>query len=192
MSSTIFDLGLWKFILESLIKKLYNITLNWRKTMNEFIVDVESDGPCPGIYSMLAFGCVNCATGNTFYGRMHAVTDNFLPGSVPESGLDRNAGKYPGEVMKDFGKWLGSGRKIFISDNPAFDWQFINYYFWKYTGRNPFGHSARRIGDFAAGLANDWQQQSKWKQLRDTKHTHHPVDDALGNWEAWRKLIAKN
>jgi hypothetical protein len=29
---------------------------------------------------------------------------------------------------------------------------------------------------------------SGWKKLRTTKHTHHPVDDAMGNAEALLKM----
>ena len=49
---------------------------------------------------------------------------------------------------------------------------------------NPFGHSARRIGDLFAGFSRDVTKGSAWKRLRKTKHTHHPVDDARGNVEA--------
>jgi hypothetical protein len=66
--------------------------------------------------------------------------------------------------------------------NCAFDWQFINYYFHRYLGRNPFGYSGRRIGDMYCGMMKD--SFAKWKHLRKTKHTHHPVDDAKGNAEA--------
>ena len=29
---------------------------------------------------------------------------------------------------------------------------------------------------------------TRWKHLRDTKHTHHPVDDAKGNAEVIIKM----
>src|SRR5438094_9543400 len=54
-------------------------------------------------------------------------------------------------------QWTDKGEHVsFVSDNVAYDWQFINYYFWKHLGHNPFGHSGRRIGDFAAGLVGDF------------------------------------
>jgi hypothetical protein len=87
--------------------------------------------------------------------------------------------------MQAFGKWLrenSQGRPIFVSDNVAYDWQFINYYFHKFCGENPFGFSGRRIGDIYCGMKGDLFAQ--WKHLRKTKHTHHPVDDAKGNAEA--------
>ena len=59
-------------------------------------------------------------------------------------------------------RWLLSvtnGRCIFVSDNPAYDFQWINYGFHHAIGRNPFGHSGRRISDFYAGLVGRFQQQ---------------------------------
>jgi hypothetical protein len=72
-----------------------------------------------------------------------------------------------------------------VSDNPAFDWSFINYYFHAFTGSNPFGHSARRIGDFYAGLRHNWRD-NRWRKYGKTKHTHHPLDDAMRCAEAFK------
>lgn len=71
----------------------------------------------------------------------------------------------------------------------AFDWQWINDGFWKTIGRNPFGHSARRIGDFYAGLVGDFNNASSWKKFRITPHDHNPVHDAMGNLEAFERLL---
>ncbi len=71
----------------------------------------------------------------------------------------------------------------------TFDWQFINYYFHLFLGRNPFGHSARRIGDFYAGLVGDFTNASSWKKLRVTAHDHNPVNDAMGNLEAFERIL---
>lgn len=81
-------------------------------------------------------------------------------------------------------------RAVFVSDNLAFDWQFINYTFHRFLGRNPFGFSGRRIGDLYAGLVCDVYKATEWKKLRETRHTHHPVDDAKGNAEALLKMKA--
>ena len=97
------------------------------------------------------------------------------------------------EVFEKFDTWLremtGEERPRFVSDNPAFDWQWINDSFHRTLGRNPFGYSARRIGDFYAGLVGDFTDASSWKRLRITKHDHHPVHDAMGNLEAFYRLL---
>ena len=95
------------------------------------------------------------------------------------------------DTIQLFDFWLaGLGdHPVFISDNPAYDWQWINFYFWKYLNRNPFGHSARRIGDFYAGLTGNFHNANKWKRLRVTKHDHNPVNDAMGNAEAFARML---
>jgi DNA polymerase III epsilon subunit-like protein len=154
------------------------------------VVDVESDGPAPGLYSMVCFGAVVVEPGEarSFKGLTAPVTGQFDPSALAVSGYDRaqhEAFPKAEETMGAFAEWLAQfGRPTFVSDNPAFDWQFVNYYFHRFVGRNPFGFSARRIGDLYAGLVRNVGAASEWKKLRKTAHTHDPVDDARGNVEA--------
>lgn len=163
--------------------------------MSYFIVDVEADGPAPGLYSMVCFGCVKLGTHEKYYGRTAPIIDRYIPEALQISGFSRAEHEgfdRPAIVMIDFYSWLkkiSKSRPIFISDNPAFDWQWINYYFHCFLGENPFGFSARRIGDFAAGLSKNYSNTNEWKKLRRTTHTHNPVDDALGNAEALEELL---
>lgn len=75
-----------------------------------------------------------------------------------------------------------TGRPLFVSDNNGFDWQFVNWYFWRFTSANPFGHSSSNLGSLYKGLVKD--TRANFKHLRKTRHTHDPVDDAKGNAEA--------
>jgi len=50
--------------------------------------------------------------------------------------------------------------------------------------KNPFGFSARRIGDLYAGMKQDMFKGSEWKRMRGTPHTHNALDDAMGNAQA--------
>ena len=97
------------------------------------------------------------------------------------------------EVFAGFEQWVLQVTKgespVLVSDNPAFDWQWINDGFWRTIGRNPFGYSARRIGDFYAGLVGDFTASSSWKKLRITPHDHNPVHDAMGNLEAFERVL---
>ena len=94
------------------------------------------------------------------------------------------------ETFKAFADWLTkfSGRVVLVSDNPAYDAGAMNMLFHKLLGYNPFGHSARRIGDYYAGLVGNWYETQAWKSLRVTKHDHNPVHDAMGNVEAFERL----
>jgi hypothetical protein len=164
--------------------------------MSYFVVDVESDGPIPAEFSMVCFGAVflNHQLDQAFYGRTRPVSDRFNPEALAISGFTREQHLTfddPKVVMENFAAWLqqhSRGRPIFVSDNVAFDWQFINYYFHRFVGRNPFGFSGRRIGDLYAGLVKDASKASEWKQFRITPHTHNPVDDARGNAEALKRF----
>jgi hypothetical protein len=86
-------------------------------------------------------------------------------------------------------KHTGGERPLFVSDNPVYDWPPIHYLFLDHIGENPFGHSARRISDFYAGLNNDFWSSTRWKHLRITPHDHNPVHDAQGNAEAFQRIL---
>lgn len=164
--------------------------------MTHFVLDVEADGPCPGLYSMVSLGLVvRDEPSLSFYGETAPLTDAaFIPAALAVSGMTREEHLLcmtPAQTMTEMATWLEqfSGRHVIWSDNPAFDWQWINYYSHKYLGNNPFGFSARRIGDFYAGVKGNVKDTNSWKKMRDTKHTHNPVDDARGNAEALLKII---
>jgi len=158
--------------------------------MSFFMVDVEADGPIPGDYSMVCFGAVlvEPSLGKTFYGRLRPISERWIPEALQVSGFSREetlAFDDPKGVMERFAAWVESetnGRPMFISDNNGFDWQFINWYFHHFLGRNPFGHSSSNLGSLYKGVVKD--TFASFKHLRKTKHTHDPVDDARGNAEA--------
>lgn len=158
--------------------------------MAYIMVDIESDGPIPGDYSMISFGAVlvNEQLDQTFYGQLKPISETYIPEALAVSGHTREdtlAFPDPKQVMEEFAAWINSVCKdqpIFISDNNGFDWMFICWYFHHFTGSNPFGHSSQNLGSLYKGMEKDVFKN--FKHLRKTKHTHHPVDDAKGNAEA--------
>jgi len=154
------------------------------------MVDVESDGPIPGDFSMVCFGAVVVEPGlaRTFYGKVKPISERWDPQALAVSGFSREqtlAFDEPAAVMTAFASWLGglkTKRLLFIADNNGFDWQWINWYFHHFTGKNPFGFSSQNLGSLYKGLVND--TFATFKHLRRTKHTHNPIDDARGNAEA--------
>lgn len=158
--------------------------------MAYIMVDVESDGPIPGDYSMISFGAVKVdgTLDKTFYGRLKPVSDKFIPEALAVSGHTREETLTfddPKKVMNDFKNWISkicNDRPIFISDNNGFDWMFVCWYFHHFLGENPFGFSSQNLGSVYKGMEKD--MFTNFKHLRKTKHTHHPVDDAKGNAEA--------
>lgn len=149
-------------------------------------VDVEATGGSPATGLMTEFGAVEFQTRETFHGVLYdSEPDPAFPAKPVLIGHSEYDHK---KIMQDFADWLkkvGDNHPVFVSDNPAYDYQWINYYFDKHLGHNPFGHSARRISDFYAGLKGSWRNTQEWKRYRVTPHTHMPVDDAMGNVEAF-------
>ena len=139
---------------------------------------------------MVCFGAVivEPELNRSFYGQLKPISETFLPDALAVSGFSREQCldfDEPKSVMERFDVWLKEnckGRMIFVSDNNGFDWQFINWYFHHFTGKNPFGFSSTNLGSLYKGLKQD--TFVNFKHLRKTKHTHHPVDDAKGNAEA--------
>jgi hypothetical protein len=164
--------------------------------LNKLIfVDYEANGACIGKGDLTEFGAVSYPEMKTFYGNIedsYIEIDGWL--KVLKDYNKDESSMYKYKIFLKFADWLKEicegNNPIFISDNPAFDWQWINYYFNHLLEYNPFGWSARRIGDYYAGLTGNFRNATKWKKLRITKHTHNPVDDAMGNAEAFRRMEA--
>jgi hypothetical protein len=160
--------------------------------MTYFVVDIESDGPVTPQYSMVLFGAVVLAPSltETFFGKVRPISEEWLPKALAVSHLTREETLLfpPPEVtIPAFVGWVeahteAGKRPVFVSDNTGFDFSFMNFYLWKYAGRNPFGHTSRNISDLYKGMERD--VASSFWSLKQTKHTHHPVDDAMGNAEA--------
>lgn len=169
--------------------------------MVDVFVDVEADGPCPGLYSMVSFGAAVMKGDEikTFYSGVIRPLNGakWIPEALNVSGITREQhleGIQPLQAMINFSNWLGEhfpgqSRFTFWSDNPAFDWQFINFYWHGFLSqKNVFGFSARRIGDLYCGLKKDLRANSEWKRFRKTKHDHNPANDAKGNLEAFNEI----
>lgn len=153
------------------------------------VVDCEATGPCPGIGELTEFGAVAVASGRSFHGVLaEARPDPAQPvySEIVGARFD------PAPVFQAFAVWLEqevNKPPVFVSDNPAYDFPWISHGFLTTVGQNPFGYSARRIGDFYAGLMGDFDAPQTWKRLRQTPHDHDPVHDAQGNAEALLRLL---
>ena len=156
--------------------------------MSLIFVDTEADGPCPGKGVMTEFGTVEFESRRTFHGVLWEAEPDPQNPAIP-----KRTGKQFDQlaVFTEFEQWLKqfSPPYVFVSDNPAFDFMWICIGFHETLGHNPFGFSARRIGDFYAGLCGDFKSANKWKRLRITAHDHTPVNDAMGNAEAFARIL---
>lgn len=160
--------------------------------MSYFMVDIESDGPCPGLYNMVCFGAVVVRPGlkDTFYGQTAPVfPETWDPEALAISGFNHEEHlrfPKPEHTMRNFATWVRQvnkgGRPRFIADNNGFDWAYINWYFHKFLGENPFGFSSSNLNSLYKGMVKS--DFKSFKHLRKTVHDHNPVNDAKGNAEA--------
>lgn len=180
-----------------------------RKTNNEayISVDVETAGPIPAHYSLLSIGaCTVFEPVQTFYVELKPVTMGAIPEALAISKLVMEdlakTGDEPDTAMSKFDDWVKEvvppdSKPVFVAFNAPFDWMFINDYFHRYLGRNPFGHSALDVKSFYMGLKG-----VRWKQtgmasvtgeyLDNRSLTHHALNDALDQAELFRKLLQES
>lgn len=131
-------------------------------------IDVETDGPAPGVNSMLSLGAATFdQEGNEGPGVFY---EKLLPLSYAEANYDTMAWwdtqpeareevlkdrKLPGLVMEQFVHWLDlmSNYKLIAVGWPiAFDFAFVNYYCWNFCGRNPLGFAGIDIRSYINGI----------------------------------------
>lgn len=156
------------------------------------LVDCEATGATPYSGKLTEFGAVEFTTRDTFEAHLYDTEPHPDIPALPVIRGD-SATYDHAQIFTDFAAWLKTfdARPVFVSDNPAFDWMWIADGFDRHLGHNPFGHSARRIGDLAAGLSGNWKSTSSWKRHRKTPHTHRAVEDAMGNAEALEHILRK-
>jgi len=165
-------------------------------------VDIEADGPAPGLNSMLALGAVAFTAGG-FQLRSWYATLEPLPGAhqdkgtmawwktQPEAWAEVTACPIqPEHAIPDFVAWCEQlpGKPVAVGWPIAFDFAFINYYCWQFCGRNPLGFGGLDIRSYANGLAGYTSYQGlPERELRalagrvDTTglRPHVAVDDAI-------------
>jgi ribonuclease T len=168
-------------------------------------VDVEAAGPTPGLYSLLSLGAVLVHDpSTTFYAEFRPENDKSVAEAMKVVGrtLDdfRRTGREPQEAMTAFRDWLVSVAKdakpIFVGFNATFDWAFVNFYFHRYLGGNPFGFGGIDIKSFYMGLSG-----RTWEDTRSSRiptklkgsfpHTHNALDDAIEQAETFRLMMQK-
>lgn len=167
-------------------------------------VDVETAGPNPSQYSLLAIGasCVFFPKRN-FYIELKPVNLSFQPEALESSGFSLKKlaveGAEPAEAMQRFETWLeqvvpAGQHPIFAGFNAPFDWMFVNDYFHRFLGHNPFGYAAIDIKSYYMGLAKvDWAETTMRflgpRYLHKPALIHHALRDALDQGEIFRKLL---
>lgn len=178
-----------------------------RDTRPEFYisVDVETAGPNPGQYSLLAIGaCTIHEPRATFYIELQPVNQANVPTAMAIHRLDLEQlaqnGIPPADAMAQFEAWLQQvtppgSRPVFVAFNAPFDWMFVADYFHRTLGRNPFGHSALDIKALYMGLQGvPWSETAMRHVARRYQCSgeliHHALDDALNQARLFECILA--
>lgn len=181
-----------------------------------FSVDVETDGPIPGPYSMLSFAMVPAGRmdGNSYtppknyddhlYVELKPISDEFEQAALAVNGLNRDRlsreGADPSEAMRAAADWLrarcAGGEPVLVAYPLGFDWSWIHWYFVRFVGTSPFRHS--RAFDLKTAVAvsegvpisRAGRSHLPKSLSSDHAHTHHAADDAIAQAEIFAKLMA--
>lgn len=168
-------------------------------------VDVETSGPVPGEFSLLTIGaCAVEDDGQAFTCRLKPVTRRFDPEALRVTGLSLDEleqdGLDPAEAMGRFRDWVsqvaGEGTPVFVGLNAGFDWSFVNYYFHRYLGANPFGFAPLDLKSLYMGATG-----CSWRDTRSSKMTsvlcphlhgdHNALNDARAQAELFRLVLVR-
>ena len=163
-------------------------------------VDVETAGPIPGEYSLLTIGaCCVDDDSRVFTAELKPINRNADPKALEVTGLSlddlEERGATPETAMRDFAAWIdevaGDATPVFVGFNAPFDWSFVNYYFHRFTGANPFGFTALDIKAVYMGATgsswHDTRSSQIAKRLSPTlKGDHDALHDAKYQAELFR------
>jgi hypothetical protein len=174
-------------------------------------LDIETDGPAPGLNSMLALGAAAFSEDggelDTWY-----FTFEPLPGAVqhpdtmawwktqPDAWAEVTSSRWDPEVaIPQFAVWCEQlpGRPVAIGWPIAFDFAFTSWYLWRFAGRNPLGFGGIDIRSYANGLAGYPSCYGlPEKEVREMAgpvvtaglRDHVAVDDAIGQGRLFMAL----
>lgn len=167
-------------------------------------MDVETAGPYPGKYSLLAIGaCLVVDPHKTFYVEIQPVNHSYTSEALAISQMDlthlQEHGLSPKEAMSRFSKWIGEvvpkdSEAVFVAFNAPFDWMFVNHYFQHYLGCNPFGHKGLDIKALYMGLKRVSWDETGWQQvanhyLDSLPLRHHALQDAKDQAAVFRQMM---
>jgi ribonuclease T len=168
-------------------------------------VDIETAGPIPGEYSMLSVGaCVVGRRDDGFYAELKPINSNAVPDALKVTGFDLTqlgrTGDLPEEAMANLRAWVArvgaDTSVIFAGFNAGFDWSFVNWYFHRFLGENPFGFAPLDIKSYYMGLTGCSWAETKSSRIRAEYQagkpgSHNALADARMQAEMFEKMLAR-
>ena len=173
--------------------------------------DVETDGPAPGLNSMLSFGSAAYLADKTLVGTFTANLETLTGAAAdpetmawwltqPEAwAACRQDPQPPASVMPRYAAWLKGlgGNPVFVGYPAAFDFMFVTYYLFRFAGESPFSYFALDIKTYAMALmkvnfydVTKLNMPQRW--FDDLPYTHVALDDAISQGALFCNLLAEN
>lgn len=167
-------------------------------------VDVEAAGPNPSDYSLLSIGaCLVSEPDQAFYVELKPVNERARPEAMAVCDLSLTTlaerGLPPAEAMSRFAAWVNAEvpngqHPVFVGFNAPFDWMFINDYFHRFLGHNPFGYAALDLKAFYMGMTGLCWSQTRMefvaeRYLGGRPLTHNALRDAQDQAEIFRAML---
>jgi DNA polymerase III alpha subunit (gram-positive type) len=99
-----------------------------------------------------------------------------------------------------FAEWLEGqipeDRPIFVAFNAPFDWMFVNDYFHRFLGRNPFGFAALDLKALYMGLTGARWTETSMRNVAARYHrihplSHHALQDAQDQAILFQHMLAE-
>lgn len=168
------------------------------------IVDVETSGPSSCQYALLSIGaCTLEEPRQTFYVELQPDSVEFTQEamSVNQLTFDRliEDGLPPEKAMQEFADWveevvIEGTQPVFTAFNAPFDWMFINEYFHRYLGYNPFGHKALDIKAHFMGQHGVLWSKTSHADISalyadSSNLTHHALSDAIAEADIFQAML---
>jgi hypothetical protein len=174
--------------------------------------DVETDGPIPGLHSMLSFASAAYLADKTLISTF-AANLTTLPGATghpdtmqwwttqPEAwAACREDLQPPEQAIPAYVAWLKQlpGRPVFVAYPVVFDYMFVQWYLHRFAGESPFSFVGLDIKSYAMALMRrDFTDTVKANMPRhwfdpNLPYTHKALDDAIEQGALFCNMLAEN
>lgn len=162
--------------------------------------DIEADGQAPGLNSMMSFGMVIITYNKKIIWEFERVLKPLSDAKTHEDTMiwwkkeeNKKAFEYstsnqvePEKAFKQLYDEIVKLQEKYtiyaVAAPAAYDWQWINYYFWRFIGKNPLGHSCSDVNSYYWAMKKSIGRSTKelWEKYKEKgfDHTHKPLDDA--------------
>jgi hypothetical protein len=173
--------------------------------------DLESDGPIPGLNSMLSFASAAFTADKKLVGTFaanlellegaqgDARTMEWWRGQPEAWEACRKDLQAPAVAMPKYVEWVKAlpGKPVFVAYPVGYDFTFMYWYMIRFAGESPFSHSALDIKTFAMAMLKKGYRDSTKRNMPGrwfdpSPHTHVALDDAIEQGKLFCNMLAEN